>query len=162
MSAEDEETRRTLTNSRELPAAHIELKALFKHYRVPKRYLLGSGQIHVLRARSIEREPAIAIGIIAKPIEILWEDGQHRSPRVLELCSLDVTVSCVRAFLILVGWNVASEIGNASLAVWSVVHDENLFKEGRQHRSMLYSNRSRCSDPAAQRATPMVWHWINS
>jgi hypothetical protein len=41
----------------------------------------------------------------------------------LELGSGDVTVLCVRAFLTLVGRNVASEIGNASLAVWSVVHD---------------------------------------
>jgi hypothetical protein len=41
----------------------------------------------------------------------------------LELGSGDVTVSCVRALLRLVGRNVASEIGNASLAFWSVVHD---------------------------------------
>jgi hypothetical protein len=41
----------------------------------------------------------------------------------LELGPGDVTVSCVRDILTFVGRNVASEIGNASLAVWSVVHD---------------------------------------
>jgi len=41
----------------------------------------------------------------------------------LELGSGDVTVSCVRALLPFVGRNVLSEIGNASLALWSVVHD---------------------------------------
>jgi hypothetical protein len=41
----------------------------------------------------------------------------------LELGSGDVTVSCVRALFSLVGRNVVSEIGNASLALWSVVHD---------------------------------------
>jgi hypothetical protein len=41
----------------------------------------------------------------------------------LELGSGDVTVSCVRALFSLVGRNVVSEIGNASLALRSVVHD---------------------------------------
>jgi hypothetical protein len=41
----------------------------------------------------------------------------------LELGSGDVTVSCVRALLSLVGRKVVSEIGNASLALRSVVHD---------------------------------------
>jgi hypothetical protein len=41
----------------------------------------------------------------------------------LELGSGDVTVSCMWALLPLVGRNVVSEIGNASLALWSVVHD---------------------------------------
>jgi hypothetical protein len=41
----------------------------------------------------------------------------------LELGSGDVTVSCVRALLRLVDRKVVSEIGNASLALWSVVHD---------------------------------------
>jgi hypothetical protein len=41
----------------------------------------------------------------------------------LELGSGDVTVSCARVFLTLVGRNVTSAIGNASLALWSVVHD---------------------------------------
>ena len=49
--------------------------------------------------------------------------GKMASIAGLELGSGDVTVSCVRALLRLVGRNVASEIGNASLAFWSVVHD---------------------------------------
>jgi hypothetical protein len=41
----------------------------------------------------------------------------------LELGSGDATVSCVRALLLFIGRNVVSEISNASLALWSVVHD---------------------------------------
>ena len=49
----------------------------------------------------------------------------------LELGSGDVTVSCVRALFTLKGRNVASEIGNASLALWNVVHDRKPLPRGK-------------------------------